>query len=238
MSNLKEVSRFSAAAGVAVFMASAASADPITFDWTGQGQYCGSIGGGGCYFGSFSGTVTIDVIAPGPAGDDTIVYEDIGYASDDNGWVNTSFVINWDTGSYIPATFDGAATSAQYATVVNGPNDDWLQSGTIFRSNDPSYTRWESGTFMRYTQDTSWLNDMSFRTDLGLATGPGSFNELMFEHYFYNWSTQESSQGRGVVQVQTWAARAPTTVPEPASPYLLALGLIGLLFRRSSLTRS
>ena len=216
------------ATGVAVLISTGAHAVPITYDFTGQGSVCAA----GCFTGDFFGTITIDVIAPGPSGDDIIVYEDIGYASDPSGWVNSSYVINWAEGTFAPSAFPGAVTANQSAIVVNGPNDDWLLTGAFYQNDDPSFQRSEGATFMRYTQDTSWLNDLSFRTDLGLATGPGSFNELNFNSYFYNWSTQESSQSRGVVQVQSLVERAPISVPEPATLYLLALGLMGLWFRR------
>jgi hypothetical protein len=221
--------KFCVAAIIASGLSTAANAAPITYDFTGQGAMCGA----SCFEGEFFGTITMDLIAPGPAGDDSTVYEDIGYAADPSGWVNSSFSINWEGGSFAPAAFDGAVTAEQSAVVVNGPDNDWFEAGVFYEDDDAGFDRSEGATFTRYTEDTSWLNSLSFPLQLGLANGPGSFNELNFHSYFYNFSTQESASSRGTVQVQSLVARQPTGVPEPSTIYLLAMGLAALLFRRA-----
>jgi len=221
--------RVCVAAGIASGLSTTAHAVPIIYDFIGQGSVCAA----SCFEGDFSGTITLDLIAAGPSGDDSIVYEDIGYAADPSGWVNTTFVINWEGGTFAPSAFTGAVTAEQSAIVANGADSDWLETGVFYQNDDPSFDHYEGATFTRYTEDTNWLNDLSFRGDLGLATGSGSFNELNFNSYFYNFTTQEYASTQGSVQVQTMALRNPNSVPEPATPYLLALGLVALLFRRA-----
>ena len=152
------------AAAIASCFSTGANAVPILYDFTGQGSVCAA----SCFEGEFFGTITVDLIAAGPAGDDSTVDEDIGYAADPSGWVNSRFAINWAGGSFAPEAFTGAVTSEQSAIVANGTDSDWLETGVFYQSDDPSFDRYEGATFTRYTEDTHWLNDLSFRTDLGL----------------------------------------------------------------------
>jgi hypothetical protein len=229
MIKLSGLFRVFVATGIASGLSPGANAVPIIYDFIGQGSACAS----SCFEGDFSGTITLEQMAAGPSGDDGTVDEDIGYAADSSGWVNTTFVINWAGNTFAPSAFTGAVTAEQSAIVANGADGDWLETGVFYQNDDPGFDHHEGATFTRYTEDTNWLDDLSFRGDLGLATGPGSFNELNFHSYFYNYTTEEYASTQGTVLVQAMALRNPNSVPEPATPYLLALGLVALLFRRA-----
>jgi hypothetical protein len=199
------------------------------------GQVCGS----SCFFGevyngNFSGTITIDVLAPNASGDDVYVDAAAGYVSDPNGWVDSSYVINWDEGSFVSNSFPGTGliSSSHPTIVVNGPGSDWLQTSATYEDYaESNYLYWEQAQFSRYTTDTSWLSDNTFRTDVGLATGAGSFNQLFFWTYFADWFGGAAQEVRGTIDVQTLVARPPTTpVPEPSTLALLALGMLGACF--------
>jgi hypothetical protein len=214
-----------------LLFSTAASAAPITYDFTGVGQVCGS----SCFFGpvfngSFSGTITIDEIAPGPSGDDVHVDVAAGYVSDPNGWVNSSYEIHWDSGSFVSGVFAGTgiSNSAQGAIVTNGPEGDWMQTSWSYDAYaESNYLYWEQAQFTRFSADTSWLDDNSFRTDLELASGPGAANTLSFWTYYYDWYGGLMSEVKGRIDVQTLVARNPTPVPEPSTLVLLALGVLG-----------
>lgn len=213
-------------AAATLLLSTVAPAAPITYDFTGVGSVCGTT----CFSGDFFGTMTIEVIAPGPAGPDAYVDEGAGYVSDSSGWVNSSYQINWAEGSFTPGAFAGSINTSQGATVVNGPTEDWMQSRTWFESYvEGSHLYYDQTQFTRYSADTSWLSDREFRTDLGLASGPGSYNSLFFASYFVDWFGGTPEQVTGRVSVNTLVARSATPVPEPSTLILLAVGMLGAI---------
>lgn len=192
------------------------------------------------YEGEFTGTISIDVLAGGPSGPDGAVTSN--YAADQNGWVESHFLIQWAGNSFSPSPFPGYEVSDYYTFVGNDYSGrDELSNNEIY------YLDWETGyrksyaSLERMSWDTSWLSGLTFetrelappvQTEFGTTLG---INRLLFGDAIYEGAVG-SSGFMGIVNLTSLTVR-PTELPEPTTLSLFGLALAGLgLVRRRRLT--
>lgn len=220
-----------------------AHAAPVTFDFTGNGWLTTYVGDGlttsAPESASFTGSVSFDVLSPRPTGPDG-TSNGTTIASDPTGWVQSRFFIQWDDSSFAPGPVTGQHTVSNMTEV----RDDYFAFLYSYDNlyNAVQYTGSETGTtylsyayLSRFTQDTSWLSDLTFDLSAGLATGTGSYNRLNFGEYSYQYNTATSRSdylGWYGSFALTSLTERPTSVPEPTTLALLSLGLGGLAFAR------
>jgi hypothetical protein len=175
-------------AAVALFTGlDAAHSQSITYDFAGVGEICTAPQAGQDYVcdtdAQFTGSVMMELLAAGPAGSDSET-DGLSYAWDLNGWVQTSFVIQWNDETFVPGPVPDMLTSTSETHVWNNyislPEDPWrdlLQNSVFF----PGSVCQEQAHLTRSTTDTTWLDDLDFDLSAGLAPGPGATNTLGFD---------------------------------------------------------
>jgi|HigsolmetaAR202D_1030399.scaffolds.fasta_scaffold04261_1 hypothetical protein len=225
-----------AAAFVASLLGAAvAHAVPVVYDFTGAGHVC-TYSGNTCnmtYSGTFTGTVTIDVLANGPSGPDSSITDNEAY--DYNGWVLSDFVIRWDGNVFNPDPMPSLSTSNHYASVADNQVDfldlefDQLINGEYYSSSDGMggvHERWAQ--LVRWTYDTTWLNDLLFPvTGLTPTGGDVSFlNSIDFGDRQYDPITGYTGFG-GQIDLTSLRPHI-ASVPEPGTLALFGFGLAGL----------
>lgn len=211
-----------------------ANAVPVTYDFAGVGGMTVYIGVGGEAYGvhdiAFTGSMTIDVNPEGPGGDDTSSLLD-WWIYDNNGWVTSQFVINWDGHTFDPTLTEDASVS-HFAEVANRPDYDLMGNGVRYTTGDDHSTGAE---LVRATTDTTWLSDLSFNDALGMAPA-GIWNGFNNNIRFYDsWSTYNAETGiydsHGMVGgfdlTSLTVQGATSSVPEPGTLTLLSAGLMG-----------
>ena len=121
----------------------AAHGAAVTYDFTGTGYFCTLLTTGtpDCTEGiAFTGTVRIDVLAPAPSGPDSFMGDTI--AGDHFGWVESDFLIEWDSNSFSPALPPGEPAQRQLHHLqqlfVRSPNRSRLEG--IHRPNPTDIT--------------------------------------------------------------------------------------------------
>lgn len=110
----------------------AAASPPLAlatiFDFAGTGTLCAYTGAGSTctYNVDFAGTVTIAVDPAGPSGSDA-ASDGVTFATDLNGWVQSSFNVTWTGGSFMSGPTAGENYSDNLAEVQNavGSGADW-----------------------------------------------------------------------------------------------------------------
>lgn len=215
-----------------------ANAVPVTYDFTGTGiliTYTGVSSTNVASAQTYTGWVTIDVIAPGPSGSDS--YSGPDNATDLNGWVQSDFFIDWGSGSFNPAAVPGLSYADMFAQVQNGSSSDALYNRELYQGEVDGTLHVSHAYLNRYTNST-WLSDLSFDQSVGLA--PGGTNYLAFADYSrtLNYVTGSSDfvGHQGSFNLSSLTART-TSVPEPGALALFGLGLAGLgLMRRRRVT--
>jgi len=218
----------------------AAYAAPVTYDFTGSGTLCNFTGTGSamaCTYGqTFTGSVTVDVLAPGPSGGDGYSGPTVAY--DDNGWVQSDFTINWGANTFNPGPVTGNTLSLQTTWVHN---DLSASDGNFYDevANKEGYAGYKSGvsylseaSLYRGTSDSTWLSSLAF--DPQIALSPGK-NQITFNNYAYLLNlatmTYDYSGFNGIVDLGSLTKRGsdgePTTpVPEPGSFALAGIGAL------------
>lgn len=170
--------------------AGAAHSQSVTYDFKGVGDVCKGTGGNPQVCQSdvpFTGSVTMELLAPGPAGPDSST-DGISFAWDQQGWVQNSFVIRWDDETFIPVPGPEMQRSDSEFGVWNDhvelPEDPFRDQiwNTIFYSEGIYAGRvCEEQVYMaRITTDTSWLDGLDFDPSAGLAPGADAVNSLSF----------------------------------------------------------
>jgi hypothetical protein len=232
-----------------------ANAVPVTYDFTGTGDlytYTGTSNTSIHSSQTYTGWVTIDVLAPGPSGDDSYIcdgnctydYEnDVwspdGYATDYNGWVHSEFFIDWGSGSVSPGPVPGQYDAFMLARIHNASTFDSIYNSAVYGGavGDTNYT---SAAYLdRVTTDPTWLNGLVFDQSLSLAPASAAGNNtnvIAFEDYSFTRNAltggHDWSGYWGSVSLSSFTARTTSSVPEPGTLGLLGLALAGIGFTR------
>ena len=214
-----------------LFNGLAAQAVPLTYDFAGTGSVCTFAANASCastYEGAFTGSVTMDVLADGPSGSDastnggSLVY-------DYNGWVQSDFLIQWDGNSFNPGPVASQIDSDNYVQLSDGYfGVDQAFNREAYLGADGSTDFYSSAGLTRQTSDTSWITDLSFPVGLGLAPGPGAFNQIGFAEYSLT-ATGLYAGFSGTVGLSSLTVRT-TSVPEPGTLVLFGPAWLGLDF--------
>ena len=227
------------ALGACLFYGLAAQAVPLTYDFAGTGSVCTYASDASCastYEGAITGSVTIDFLANGPSGADSYT-NGISLAYDYEGWLQSDFLIEWDGHSFNPGPLDSQIGSDNYVQLVNGYiGAEQLHNREAYHGFDGSTNVYSSASLTRQSSDPSWLTDLTFPEGLGLAPGPGAFNQISFSQH----SETEAHMYAGFSGYANLSALTvrTTSVPEPGTIVLFGLGLVGLgLFRHRRATR-
>jgi hypothetical protein len=217
-----------------LFNGLAAHAVPLTYDFTGTGAVCTYTSDARCvasYVGDFTGSVTIDVLATGPSGADSYT-NGSSLAYDYDGWLQSDFLIQWDGNSFNPGPVEAQVASDNYVQLANDfMGADQAFNRESYQGFDGSTLFYSSAGLTRQTSDPSWMTDLSFPAGLGLAPGPGAFNQLTFNEYTQSASGYAGFTGAANLTSMTIRT---TSVPEPGTLVLFGAGLagFGLLRRR------
>ena len=207
----------------------AAHAVPLTYDFAGIGSVCTFASNASCastYEGAFTGSITIDILANGPGGPDSFTNGST-LAYDYDGWLQSDFLIQWDGNSFNPGPVDSQIASDNYVQLVNGYiGAEQLFNREAYRGFDGSTNFYASAGLTRQSSDPAWLTDLTFPEGLGLAPGPGAFNQLNFAEYTQT-ETGVYAGFSGMANLSSFTVRA-SSVPEPGTLVLFGLGLIGL----------
>ena len=220
-----------------LFYGLAANAVPVIYDFAGTGSVCTYASDASCastYEGAITGSVTIDFLADGPGGADSYS-NGSSLAYDYDGWLQSDFLIEWDGHSFNPGPLDSQIGGDNYVQLVNGYiGAEQLHNRESYHGFDGSTNVYSSASLTRQSSDPSWLTDLTFPEGLGLAPGPGAFNQVSFSEYA-QMATGTYSGFSGVANLSSLTVRT-TSVPEPATLALFALGLagVGLSHRRRS----
>ena len=168
-------------------------AQSVTYDFTGTGEICTQAEVGTDFTcvtsQTFTGTLTIDVLADGPNGPDGYTYGGI-LAYDSNGWARSHFVIRWDSDEFDVTPVPGLQSSFSTAAVENDaqleardvPHDSLL-IGTDYFGESSGATCGRGVVLYRWTTELSWLTDLSFDLSVALAPGTDAINSLSFDNY-------------------------------------------------------
>ncbi len=171
--------------------AGTAHAQSVTYDFKGIGVVCKSTERGVPQVCEsdvpFTGSVTMELLAPGPAGADSWT-DGVSFAWDQQGWVQNSFVIRWGDETFIPVPGpDMQRADSEFGIWDNHielPEDPWRDSlwNTIFYSEGIYAGRVceEQVGLSRTTTDTSWLDGLDFDPSATLAPGADATNSLSF----------------------------------------------------------
>jgi hypothetical protein len=184
----------------------AAHGASVTYDFTGRGNFCTFLSDGNtnCTEGiTYTGTVRIDVLAPAPSGPGSFIAGTVAF--DPFGWVESDFVIEWDSNSFSPAPTPGAPLdfSPGYDTFVKNNHlfgIDGLENReahfSIAELSSTEARRYFSlAEMVRRTTNTSWLDDLSFDLTVGLAPvvvggNPiNNVNYISFNNYSFDHQT-------------------------------------------------
>jgi len=207
----------------------ASDAEHVTYDFTGTGWFCplDPAGTPNCVPEiPYTGNVTIDVVAALPTGPGSFVGVDAAYAP--NGWVASSFIIRWGKNSYSPEA-QPFTTSKHEAFVFNDYATcacDRLDNTEGYSGTDKSRPRAtqhvSTATLTRRTQNTAWLNDLSFNLGAGLAPlaiggdSVNNMNQISFAEY--SVTSGEWNGFLGLIQVMSFTPRSFATIAIDIQP--------------------
>jgi len=228
-----------AALGACLLYGLAAQAVPLTYDFAGTGSVCTYASDASCastYEGAITGSVTIDFLANGPSGADSFT-NGTSLAYDYDGWLQSDFLIEWDGQSFNPGPLDSQIGSDNYVQLINGYiGAEQLHNRENYHGFDGSTNVYSNAGLTRQSSDPSWLSDLTFPEGLGLAPGPGAFNQISFGQYSETEAHMYAGFS-GYANLSALTVRS-TSVPEPGTLVLFGLGLMGLgLFRHRRVSR-
>jgi hypothetical protein len=219
-----------------------ANAAPVIYDFAGSGQVCTYTGvsyDAICADQTFSGSVTLNVLADAPSGPGS-GGDGVTNAYASSGWVEPDILIQWGSSSFNAAPTPGPTQSDWYTQVWNDfIGIDALQTREYYLGETNGLLYWSWTRFDRYTlTDTSWLSDVSFDLDAGLAPGVAT-NKISFDQHSggldfgapLNWSGFY-----GHLDLTALTLRS-TAVPEPATWTLFGLSLAAVIRTRRRLQK-